>query len=322
MSVCIAAACRIGPENLPAVIAASDRMITAGDVAYEPPVPKIFPLTTSIFALTAGDASATAEIIAHARQAVQRRLAADATTWIGVEEAAKMVSREVVEYRKLRAETTVFGPLGLTFDTFISRMKEMSESWARRITDHAMSFDPNTWIIVAGVDDIGFGAHIWLIDPMGVAHSHDSAGFAAIGSGERHAEAYFMFARHASWRAFPETLVLTYTAKKRAEAAPGVGWGTDMAVVGGLGGYLELPYDEIRHLQQIYAEQRKDEEDAVGRSKEKIENLFAARIKLQAEAKANASEQKAPPPSLEGPDDATSAQPPEDEERPDGAKPE
>jgi len=50
-----------------------------------------------------------------------------------------------------------------------------------------------------------------------------------------------MFANHTRLRSFAETLVLTYSAKKRAEVAPGVGEATDMFTVGPLLGNCVYP---------------------------------------------------------------------------------
>ena len=52
---------------------------------------------------------------------------------------------------------------------------------------------------------------------------YDMIGFAAIGIGGWHAQSRFMFAKHTRRSPQPETLLLTYSAKKQAEVAPGVG---------------------------------------------------------------------------------------------------
>src|SRR5262245_6404671 len=105
-------------QGRPLVLGASDRMITTGDIQYEPPVRKIYTLTRSIFALGSGDASANTEIVSHAAAAISDRLAKD-TSWVRVEEAAGIVSQQVVAYRRRIAERTVLAAFGLTFDQFI-----------------------------------------------------------------------------------------------------------------------------------------------------------------------------------------------------------
>jgi len=83
--------------------------------------------------------------------------------------------------------------------------------------------------IIAGMDETG--PHIYSIDSDGVSSCNDSAGFAAIGIGARHAESQFMFQHFAPhWHIGP-ALILLYTAKRRAEVAPGVGSETDMFLI-------------------------------------------------------------------------------------------
>ena len=57
MTVCIAA---IAGKT---VIGASDRLVTAGDVQFEPSRPKIRALTNSVVVMTAGDAWLQAEVL-------------------------------------------------------------------------------------------------------------------------------------------------------------------------------------------------------------------------------------------------------------------
>jgi len=51
MTVCIAAVCE---GNI--LIGASDRMLTSGDIQFQPPTTKIYTFTTSINVMTSGDA--------------------------------------------------------------------------------------------------------------------------------------------------------------------------------------------------------------------------------------------------------------------------
>ena len=90
MTVCIAAICRNG-----VVLGASDRMLTAGDVQFEPEREKIFPLTTSIVALTAGDASLQDELMSKLRVEIDRRIDAE-KRWLTVQEVAELDRKSVV----------------------------------------------------------------------------------------------------------------------------------------------------------------------------------------------------------------------------------
>jgi hypothetical protein len=69
MTICVAAICE---DNT--IMGASDRMLTARDVQFEPPQPKIIPLTKSIVTMISGDSYAQAEILALVYENVHRRL--------------------------------------------------------------------------------------------------------------------------------------------------------------------------------------------------------------------------------------------------------
>jgi hypothetical protein len=63
LTVCIAAICEGG-----IVLGACDKMMTAGDVEFEPQAPtgrsmKVFPITNSIAVMTAGDSGLQSEIV-------------------------------------------------------------------------------------------------------------------------------------------------------------------------------------------------------------------------------------------------------------------
>ena len=58
MTVCVAAIC--GDSS---IVGASDRMITAGDVEFEPPQTKLWNVSSSIAVMIAGDASLQMEIL-------------------------------------------------------------------------------------------------------------------------------------------------------------------------------------------------------------------------------------------------------------------
>src|SRR2546421_7416049 len=90
---------------------------------------------------------------------------------------------------------------------------------------------------------------------------YDKAGFAAIGAGEWHAKSAFMFNRHTRFRAVPQTLLLTYAAKKRAEVAPGVGAYTDMFIIGPeLGSFNWIQFGILQRLDGMYQSIRQEEQ--------------------------------------------------------------
>jgi hypothetical protein len=275
-------------------------MITVGDVQFEPATRKIFPLTSSIFALTSGESSVNAEIIAGATADVNKRLAAD-ESWMTVEEAARIVGRQIQIYTTRLADFEILGPLGLSRSAFLQHQKS---HWFQDTFDKLFTIDSGSDIIVAGVDQSG--GHIWKIDGRGKPWCHDPAAFAAIGIGQRHAESQFQFGRHHSYAPFSRTLFLAYKAKRRSEVAPGVGRiFTDMCVVSGLGAFTPLLFEDIDFLETLYMSLLTAERDMAKRHEDEMDGKFqqmAEAAKAAREA-ADASEQKPPPPPQFATDD-------------------
>jgi hypothetical protein len=94
MTVCIAA--RAG--NM--VVAASDRMLTSGDVQFEPSAgTKIYSLSNSMFVMTAGDAALQAEITGLVMREIVARIRTDPKDWWLVSEAAYVYVRHYNQIR-------------------------------------------------------------------------------------------------------------------------------------------------------------------------------------------------------------------------------
>jgi hypothetical protein len=128
---------------------------------------------------------------------------------------------------------------------------------AKELLDFPM---PEAETIVTGTDE--HGAHIFVI-ANGELSCRDNVGFAAIGVGYWHANSYLMFAGHTRAKLLPETLLAAYSAKRRAEVAPGVGPATDMFMVGLgklLGSYTPVASILIDTLEHIYQTER----DSIG----------------------------------------------------------
>ncbi len=121
----------------------------------------------------------------------------------------------------------------------------------------SISQSPGIEAIFCGLDLTGH--HIFVVNNSANVVCHDVVGFAAIGIGYWHANSQFMFAEHHWQKSFSETLLLTYSAKKRAEVAPGVGAETDMFAIGpNLGEHTPTIGNHVLDkLQEIYDETRK-----------------------------------------------------------------
>src|SRR5262249_3889902 len=163
--------------------------------------------------------------------------------------------------------------------TFISQQHQMVPQLAEKIASELINFQmPEIQAIVTGVD--ATGPHIYLIDNRG-ATLRDSVGFAAIGAGYWHSNSQFMFAGHSRHKSVPQTLLLTYAAKKRAEVAPGVGEATDMIWIGpNLGQSFPIGQHVLDKLESIYRKIRRkasaDQEKAFKEVTKYVEELNAA----------------------------------------------
>ena len=123
MTICVAAMCD-GPRA-PCIIGAADRMITAGDIEFEPEQPKINYLTSAISVMVAGDSALQTEIIRRVAQDVTARITAEPKNWWKVEDVADLYSRYCKKARLKIAENGILAPLGLDHEAFIVRQKQM-----------------------------------------------------------------------------------------------------------------------------------------------------------------------------------------------------
>ncbi|MDD3853914.1 MAG: hypothetical protein PHD40_09725 [Syntrophomonadaceae bacterium] len=263
MTVCVAAICQDG------IIGASDRMLTAGDIEFEPLQPKIINLTTSIFIMVAGDSSLQSELIDCVRKDVNQRITSNPDNWWNVKDVADIYNQYYNYTRFKKAENQILSPLGLDNNSFINRQHEMDSSLVMQLSREMINFDlPATQAIFAGVDTSG--PHLY-VSNNGIISCQDIVGFASIGVGAWHANSQMMFSGHAKWKLLPETLLLVYSSKKRAEVAPGVGEATDMVKVGpALGTFFYIGDHVLKRLAEIYNSEREKEIKSINESKESI----------------------------------------------------
>ena len=213
------------------------------------------------------------------RTDVARRIDEDPDDWWSVREVAELYSRYCSQMRLRRAESAILAPLGLTAESYLARQQQLAPALVQQIATEMINFAvPSVAAIITGVDPSG--AHIYVAENATIT-CHDTVGLAAVGAGYWHADSQFMFAGHTRARPMPETLLLTYSAKKRAEVAPGVGSDTDMFMVGPtLGSYMSIGEHVLRELEQIYqttqATIRLAEEDAELMVNAYVEELTAA----------------------------------------------
>ena len=281
VTVCIAAICEGNT-----VFGASDRMLTSGDIEFEPLQEKIYQMTTSIAIMLAGDSALQSEILQKVRLDVYERIQHDPQNWWAVEDVAALYSRFYSEAKLKRSEAAILNPLGLNRGTFIERQQQMAASLVSQLAQQMINFEiPKVEAIITGIDSTG--AHIYVVED-GDASCADSVGFASIGAGRWHANTQFMFAGHTRSSLGPRTLLLVFSAKRRAEVAPGVGEGTDMFMVPYLGRYTPIGTHVLKELDKAY----KGNQRGINRSSRKAEKGFANYLDQLAPAQAS-PEQKA-----------------------------
>lgn len=164
----------------------------------------------------------------------------------------------------MAAEAAVLRPLGLDLLSFLGT--SLGEALAREMLAFALG---DVALIIVGIDSSG--PHLYSVENEVVA-CHDFAGFASIGIGNWHANSLLMAAGHTKRRLLAETFLLVYSAKRRAEIAPGVGNGTDMFIIGpGLGQHLpELPDSLMDNLERIYNAEQERIRDAASRAAKEV----------------------------------------------------
>jgi 20S proteasome alpha/beta subunit len=222
VTVGIAAICRMGDS--PFIVGAADRMLTAGDIEFEHPEPKVVPLASRIVALFAGDVTAHMSICRAARAQITRSHVLDVAT------AAEIVGAAFRDYRGRVAEQKVLTPIGLTLDSFFARQRDLTDELATQVTRALADQSAGVETIVTGMDE--HGGHVFLIADPGQVTCYDGIGFAAIGNGSRHAASHLLQLGYTPRVPFPRAAVLVHVAKKRAEVAPGVGPTTDAFGIG------------------------------------------------------------------------------------------
>lgn len=238
VTVCIAARCG------DTIICTSDRMISYGDVQYEPHRQKIAPITNSIVVMTAGDASFTTLVIPYVMRSVQADIENNPKEWIRVRDVVDYYVKYFLEFKLKFAEQALLAPLGLTWETFIDRQKTMDPSLVKQLTGGMLDYAvPECAVIIAGNDPDG--QHIYTVEGTYVS-AHDTIGFASVGIGARHAQSHFIQSGHYWQTPLSDGLLTSYVAKRRSEVAPGVGKATDILLLGPNLGNNVVVSDEVK----------------------------------------------------------------------------
>jgi 20S proteasome alpha/beta subunit len=311
VTVCIAGICNYEVDN-PMIVVVADRMITGTDVQYEPEQQsKLYYLTPKIGALIAGDASPQIAI----RDATYRRIQAldvDQNEKLTVQQVANYFSEEHANYRRREAEQVFLLPLGMNTDTFRDNQKSLNAKFVSEtveaIQNHSIG---NTQTIIMGIDS-DLGGQLLYVDKCGVIRSDNLAGFSTAGIGEWHAASHLMLVGYEKSWSVNRALFHLYHAKRKAEAAPGIGRKTDLYFVDhqGIKNFDPRIVDLlIRHIEDMEKQMApianttlaKFDTELTSLLKEKVSEAEKARQQARIEAEQSKEEGKAVAETWTGP---------------------
>ncbi len=229
MTVCIAAVC----ESAQKIVIAADRMLTyppPTSLEFETEEDKIEGLAPSCVALASGSTPFITEIIKNTHKTLGGNLSPE------FDQLLDSVKDEYIATRTKRIdETIIHASLGTDYKTFLNKggvlpqYLQTQPQIYQQLFMVSQQFNLNTELIVAGIDNSG--AHIAVVTHPGTLLSLDKLGYGAIGSGGIHAIIYLSLNGQTSRKPLYDTLYNVYAAKKIAEASPGVGEVTDIAIV-------------------------------------------------------------------------------------------
>lgn len=258
MTVCIAAVCNILEGRPPCVIVAADRMITIGDIEYEPAQTKSVFFAQNTVGLFSGDMQLHVAIIPKVQARIEEALHEHPEN-INVSQIAEFYAEEFAYYRRTLAEREILFPRGLSFDRFLTRQATMAHWQVNDLDSQLAAYYIDSTAIIAGIDPTG--AHIYKIYNPGVAMCFDTPFFACSGAGASLATTQFMVASYDKMWPVERALWLAFVAKARAEMAGGVGRQTDIAIIVPGQSHV-LTYDEKEMLYDLFKQTQKKEDEA------------------------------------------------------------
>lgn len=302
LTVCIAAI------NNGMIFGSADRMVTAGDIEFESSSPKILPLTTAIVALTAGDQNIQMQVYQKAYQMIAGEITSKPNVWIDVRHAAEIYSQCFYGLRNKMIEDSVLSMYGLTFNSYISQQKKMSDKLIEKI-DNRIAQQAYIWggikTIIAGVDTSiphvtqdNTSPHLFVVED-GEIFCHDKLGFVAIGGGSNHAESHFMLSNFTTTMISSSALLAVHQAKKKSEVCPGVGKKTDLFLIAGLGRFtfINTIYQQntLKKLDDLYDNYNEE----IKNLSEDMEEQIASYLEEISEIPESEQESVSPSPSPE-----------------------
>ena len=246
------------------VIVAADRMITASypPIEFEHGTSKLDVVCPSCVILTSGDVLAQADVC----RTVRVRVGALSRPRINA--ITEDVKTAYAAQRLKTISERFLEPRGWSLKDFYEKHVRTMPADIVVTIDHQIStYDYGLSIIVAGIDP--GEAHIYGIRHPGEVDCYDSLGYHAIGIGSMHAISSLIANSYLSTVSTKMAVYLAYEAKRNAENAPGVGLGTDIALIGENGCQI-ITSEEISLLEKIYDSRRIHQTEEF---REAVENL-------------------------------------------------
>jgi 20S proteasome alpha/beta subunit len=272
MTVCIAAVCNVGPGKPVFVVAASDRMITIGEIEYEPDQTKAVELGTSTIGLLAGDMQVHAAVVPETMAQLKELTSNRDPPRLTVQEIAEAYAKQFAYYRRSLAEREVLFPRGWDFERFARLQSTLPHYQVQDIDARLVAHALDASAIIAGLDHTG--AHIYVVRDPGVAESFNTPFFACIGTGRDIARTQFMLAKFEKRWPLPNALWLTFSAKARAEVAGGVGPQTDLIAISSKGGIVYTEPGQKDDLYALFKRMTEREADAQREAIATLENYL------------------------------------------------
>jgi 20S proteasome alpha/beta subunit len=281
VTVCIAgiftwnyAAADKPPDLGSAALVFSDRMLTAGDVQYEPSQQKVAHINSTTLISVAGDFAIHSEAIKDTLKKTDSKTSP--------QNIATIYGQAIQTIKRREAEDLYLAPLGLNTDTFLAQQREMSEPFVSVLREQMQNHrSEEVAALVVGSDVVHDqrSVRIFEVNTHGMVSCHDDVAFAAIGSGAWHAKSRLMQFGWVRQILLAPALSAVYAAKKAAEVAPGVGKNaTDMQIV--FRDHIEyLREDVAKELPNFY---RRYEEKHADLSRRVIEELDSFMMQLGA----------------------------------------
>jgi len=218
--------------------------------------------------------------------ATYRRLKNDPVSKIRL--IADMYATQFAEHQRSLALREVLDPFKLTHDKFVAKQRSMDPNFVQRVANDLSAVYVGTETTVTGVDDEG--AHLYLIQDRaaltgsnlpGTTRCENAAAFVAIGGGSHHAYSQLSLANYDRFWPLSRALFLLYSAKRRSEAAPGVGEKADWFFIT-RDGFDRFHSTVVDELEKEYLAARKGEAATQSAIEARLEAFVHDKVKQPA----------------------------------------